>query len=176
MKIIQLMSVSIITMLLMACSSQPEYRAAQGSGYGYQATKLSATQLRVSFKARGSDAEKAMDYALLRAAEVTLEQGYDWFIITHRETLLNNERLTTRAGLGYSNSRDVVTRCGLVSCTTASYPSQEFSAGIHIGGDRSGDIQSIIEIKLGQGIRPDTDASFDAIEVIRHLSPSAQSE
>lgn len=162
----------LFSFLFVACSSQPDYRKAEGSGYGYDATKLSETQYRVTFKARGSDASKAMDYALLRAAEVTLENGYDWFVITHRETLVNNERVEPNNSLRYTNSRDVVTRCGLVTCTTTSEPRSTFSAGIHIGGDRSRDIQSILEVKLGKGTRPDTDFSFDALEVRDNLSPS----
>lgn len=171
MKTLKLITLTIITLTLAACSSQPEYRAAEGSGYGYDATQLTDTQYRVTFKARGSDADKAMDYALLRAAEVTLQNGYDWFIVTHRETLIDNERIEPSSTLRYSDSRDVVTRCGLVSCTTTSYPRSSFSAGIHIGGDKSRDIKSILEIKLGKGVRPDTDASFDALEVRQHLSP-----
>lgn len=171
MKTLKLITFTIITLTLAACSSQPEYRAAEGSGYGYDATQLTDTQYRVTFKARGSDADKAMDYALLRAAEVTLQNGYDWFIVTHRETLIDNERIEPSSTLRYSDSRDVVTRCGLVSCTTTSYPRSSFSAGIHIGGDKSQDIKSILEIKLGKGVRPDTDASFDALEVRQHLSP-----
>ncbi|WP_241967845.1 CC0125/CC1285 family lipoprotein [Pseudidiomarina homiensis] len=172
MNIIKLMSIALVSVVLAACSSQPDYRAAEGSsGYGYDATQLTDTQYRVTFKARGSDADKAMDYALLRAAEVTLQNGYDWFVVTHRETLIDNERVEPSSTLRYADSRDVVTRCGLVSCTTTSYPRSTFSAGVHIGGDRSQDIKSILEIKLGKGVRPDTDASFDALEVRQHLSP-----
>ncbi|WP_417690628.1 CC0125/CC1285 family lipoprotein [Pseudidiomarina sp.] len=171
MKTLKLLTFSLITLTLAACSSQPDYRAAEGSGYGYNATQLTDTQYRVTFKARGSDADKAMDYALLRAAEVTLQNGYDWFIVTHRETLVDNQRVEPSSALRYNDSRDVVTRCGLVSCTTTSYPRSSFSAGVHIGGDKSQDIKSILEIKLGKGVRPDTDASFDALEVRQHLSP-----
>lgn len=170
---IKIATVLFLSVLMTACSSQPDYRAVDGSGYGYDTTQLTDTQYRVTFKAKGSDADKAMDYALLRAAEVTLQDGYDWFVVTHRETLIDDQRVEPTSTLGYSNSRDVVTRCGLISCETTSYPRSSFSAGVHIGGDRSQDIKSIIEIKLGKGVRPDTNASFDALEVRQHLSPEA---
>ncbi len=165
------LSVIFASALLVACSSQPEYREAKGSGYGYQETKISETQYRVGFKARGTDKSKAMDYALLRAAEVTLENGHDWFIVTHRETLIDRERVRSGSSLGYMNSHDVVTRCGAISCTTRHYPRSSYSAGIHIGGNSSSEIESILEIKIGKGMRPDTDYSFNASEVKENLSP-----
>lgn len=171
MKTIYLLTGFIIAITLSACSSQPDYRKAEGSGYGYQETKVSETDYRVSFKARGSDSTKAMDYALLRAAEITIEQGYDWFVVTHRETLIDRERVEPNNSLSYTNSRDVVTRCGLISCTTREYPSSSMSAGIHIGGNESSEIQSILVIRIGKGTRPDTDYSFNALEVKENLKP-----
>lgn len=171
MKTLNIMLFTALTLVLAGCSSQPDYRKAEGSGYGYQETKISDTQYRVSFKARGTDKTKAMDYALLRAAEVTLENGYDWFVVTHRETLVDRERVQPDTSLGYTSSRDMVTRCGLVTCTTTSYPRTSMSAGVHIGGNESSEIQSILEVKLGKGMRPDTDYSFSAKEVKDNLSP-----
>ncbi|WP_404409492.1 hypothetical protein LG272_02715 [Pseudidiomarina marina] len=162
---------TLASLVLVGCSSQPDYRKAEGSGYGYQETKISDTQYRVSFKARGSDKTKAMDYALLRAAEVTLENGYDWFVVTHRETLIDRERVSPESSIGYTSSNDMVTRCGLISCTTTHYPRDTFSAGVHIGGRKSSEIESIVEIKIGKGTRPDTDYSFNALEVKENLSP-----
>lgn len=173
MKIQKWLTFLFISLTLSACSSQTDYSAAKGASYGYAEQQLTETQYRVTFKARGSDTDKAQDYALLRAAEITLADGYDWFIVTHRETLINNKSSETANNLRYTSSRDVVTRCGLVSCTTTSYPRSAYRAGIHIGGDTSQTITSILEIKLGKGVRPDTDKSFDAFEVKQHLSPSS---
>lgn len=162
----------LVSLFMFGCSSQPDYRAAEGDGYGYQATQITDTQYRISFKARGSDQAKAMDYALLRAAEVTLEQGYDWFVVTHRETFVDRERTRPSTEIGYANSSEMVTRCGLISCTTTRYPRSSLHAGIHIGGRESSDIQTIIEVKLGTGVRPDSDHSFAAQAVVENLSPT----
>ena len=85
----------LVLIVLGGCASQPAYRAAENGGYGYTETKLTDTQYRVYFKGRGSDKTKAMDYAMLRAAEVTIEQGYDWFVVANRETLIDREKVTT---------------------------------------------------------------------------------
>ena len=174
MKTMNFLTVIFASLLVIGCSSQPDYREAEGNGYGYQATKLTDKQYRISFKARGSDQNKAMDYALLRAAEVTKENGYDWFVVTHRETFVDRERISPQSSIGYTNSSNMVTRCGLVSCTTTHYPRSTMSAGIHIGGSESSDIQTVLEIQLGTGVQPDSEHSFEAQAVIDNLSPKTE--
>lgn len=163
----------MLTFSLAACSTQPDYRAAEGRGYGYSETKLTDTQYRVSFKARGTDKSQAMNYAMLRAAEVTLQEGYDWFLIVHRDTLVDRESVAN-PNLGYMTSRDMVTYCGVSGCYVRSYPRTAFSAGIHLGGQTDSDIEVVLEIKIGKGPRPDTDYSFDAREVVDNLRPKTE--
>lgn len=164
-----------LTFSLAACTSQPDYRAASDGGYGYSETKLTDTQYRVSFKARGTDKSQAMNYAMLRAAEVTIQEGYDWFLIVHRDTLVDRERVSN-PNLGYMTSRDMVTYCGVAGCYVRSYPRTAFSAGIHLGGQTDSDIEVVLEIKMGSGPIPDTDYSFNAEEVVNNLRPKTEQE
>ena len=67
--------------LVAACASTPAYGPAAKSGaMGYESLQIENNRFRVSYT--DTDAAKARDRALLRAAEVTLEQGAEWFEVT----------------------------------------------------------------------------------------------
>jgi hypothetical protein len=88
-----------ISMGLGACSttagSRPgptPYQPAGAQTYGYGEQRLEADRWRVTFQGNTrTDRTLVEDSLLLRAAEITVEQGYDWFQIAHRAT--DGERL-----------------------------------------------------------------------------------
>ncbi|APD95632.1 hypothetical protein BM523_17415 [Alteromonas mediterranea] len=165
----------VLAVLVMAgCASQPDYRQAQKGGFGYTESKLSDTQYRVHFKAKGSDKGKAMDYAMLRAAEVTLLEGYDWFVVTDRETLVDKETVQTTPTAGFSQRYARVTDCGVLTCRTSYHPTTQFETGVFVGGSQKSEIESILSIELGKGTRPSSATSFDAREVRDNLRPKTE--
>ncbi|RUO63747.1 CC0125/CC1285 family lipoprotein [Pseudidiomarina insulisalsae] len=163
------------SLLLTACATQPDYRPAEDGGYGYNETKITETNYQVEFKARGTDKGAAMNYALLRAGEVTLNNGYDWFVITHRSTSVDKETVYG-TGYDYMAPGDMVTYCSVVRCYTRYYPRSAFHAGIHVGGRTDSDIQVSLDIKLGSGPQPDSKYSYDASEVVANLKPKTESD
>ena len=125
----------VIAVIIMAgCASQPDYRQAKQGGFGYTESKLSDIQYRVHFKAKGTDKAKAMDYAMLRAAELTLLEGYDWFVVTDRETLVDKETVQTTPTAGFSQRYARVTDCGVLTCRTSYHPTTQFETGVFVGG------------------------------------------
>lgn len=176
MRFTQVLTVTLTSLVLLACSSQPAYRAAEGEGgYGYNETQLSDTQYRVTFKARGTDKNMATNYAMLRAAEVTLMNDFDWFVISHRETTIDKETVRN-PDWSYTNSREMVTYCSATGCYTRSYPSSAFSAGIHVGGRTDSDIAVNLEIRMGNGKQPDTNHSYNAKQVRDNLQTKISEE
>ena len=163
----------VIAVIIMAgCASQPDYRQAKQGGFGYTESKLSDTQYRVHFKAKGTDKAKAMDYAMLRAAELTLLEGYDWFVVTDRETLVDKETVQTTPTAGFSRRYARVTDCGVLTCRTSYHPTTQFETGVFVGGSQKSEIESILNIELGKGTRPSSATSFDAREVRENLQPN----
>ena len=88
----RLMRVSTILTLLLsgvlvACSSATQYQAAEKrGGQGYTETQLGKDRYRITFTGNSvTDKETVSDYALLRAAELTLQEGYDWFHLVARD-------------------------------------------------------------------------------------------
>ena len=165
----------VLAVLIMAgCASQPDYRQAKKGGFGYTESKLSDTQYRVHFKAKGSDKGKAMDYAMLRAAELTLLEGYDWFVVTDRETLVDKETVQATPNAGFSQRYARVTECGVLTCRTSYHPTTQFETGVFVGGSQQSEIESILSIEMGKGTRPASATSFDAREVRDNLQPKTE--
>ncbi|MBR9912463.1 MAG: hypothetical protein GYB33_19150 [Gammaproteobacteria bacterium] len=171
---------ALLTVSLAACSSTHPYQRAQGSGFGYKESAISTDRYRVHYKARGNDTAEAMDMALLRAAELTLLEGYDWFVVVDREQISERNRThhsgSSFSGNSFSASRqqEVVRDCGLLGCTTYTRPGTRYSMGINLGdsagynGGRS-HVESILEIRMGKGERPQQGDSYAAYEVSRRL-------
>lgn len=150
--------------LISACSSRPDYRAAKNNGYGYQESVINQDKLRVHFKTRNDNKLKAIDYTFLRAAELTVKQGYDWFVVTNRDVIVdgkNQPRTSINTGFGTGRS------CGLYGCTNQ--PSTHLGIGINLGDNVGQDIESILEVKLGKGVRPEQQESYEAREIIENM-------
>ena len=78
--------------LLLASCAGPTYREKSKFGDGYSETRLSENIFRVSYEGTiSTDQERATDFAWLRAAELTLKNGYRFFKIIDRNSLLKTE-------------------------------------------------------------------------------------
>ncbi len=160
---------SLCLIILSGCASQPTYRPADRSGFGYQESQLSDSQYRIQFAMRGDQKAKAMDYALLRAAEITLEKGYDWFIVVDRHTISESKDRGSSVGVGVGRHTQVQRSCGLLGCTTTSRPVYGYGVSAEFD-NQSNKTESILEVKIGRGVRPETYNSYDANEVLEKLS------
>lgn len=84
---------------LAACAVPTPYQAAV-DGYGYTQQQLETDRYRVGFSGNSVTTRATVqDYLLYRAAELTVEQGHDWFTVVNQDL----ERSTTYYGAGYNN-------------------------------------------------------------------------
>jgi hypothetical protein len=68
-------------------SGQTPYQAANQGKYGFSDQRIEANRFRVMFEGNSrTSRQRVEDSLLLRAAEVTLENGYDWFQVAQRST------------------------------------------------------------------------------------------
>ncbi len=82
-----LAGLSAIALAACATAVGTTYAPADSKGYGYTETRIEADRYRVTFAGDGATPVEAVeDYALLRAAELALENGYDWFRVVGRTT------------------------------------------------------------------------------------------
>lgn len=157
------MAALMMVLLLSACAAPAVYQPAKDGGYGYRESQVADNRYRVSFRMRGDNRLDAMDYALLRASELTLIADYDWFVIVDRQV----DGVQQASGSKVSARRTLGTQrhCGLLGCTTDSSPAY----GAEISSGNRSEQEVILEIRLGKGVRPTEGDSYDALEVRDNL-------
>src|SRR3546814_19669289 len=76
--------------------STPYVPAAVGEGYGHAVQQIESDRFRVSFAGNSlTDRRTVENYLLYRAAELTLAQGKDHFVVVSRETDRKSTRLNS---------------------------------------------------------------------------------
>jgi hypothetical protein len=124
----------------------------------------------VQFKSDSKLLGDASDYALFRSAELTKQQGYDWFVVSSKETFVESVKQQPRSSVDFTKIRQVERNCGLLTCETRSRPCTELGGNINtdLNNDRK-EVHSILEIRMGKGIKPNED-SYGAQDVVYNLS------
>lgn len=153
---IKLTASLILICTLVACSSQPAYRAATGSGFGYSEQRITDNYYRVNFKARGDNSAEAKAYALRRAAELTAIQGYDWFVVLEHDILTERERPRSQIGAGVRHT--TVQDCSLLGCRSRTVQQPDYQAELS-GGSRE-QVEVALEIRMGKGVMPDNATAY----------------
>jgi hypothetical protein len=157
--------VAAAVLSLGACASLAPYGPQQGPrGQGYSEQRIESDRYRVSYNGVGAPGPVA-DMALLRAADLTLDQGYDWFEVTQRyidgrPDSAGGFRPSVSVGVGSSSGR------------YGGYRYSGTSTGVGVGLNFQGPspTSTLLEVRLGRGARPDRGEAYDAREVRRALS------
>lgn len=80
---------TIAVLAIAGCAHPTPYQpqsASSSHSTGYSDERLSADRFRVSFRGNSLTSRETVEaYLLYRAAELTVEQGYDWFSVIDRE-------------------------------------------------------------------------------------------
>lgn len=80
-----------------ACATSTPYGPATGKNpYGFSDQKIEDNRYRIVFRGNSSTEREAVEtYLLYRAAELTLENGFDYFVVTEQDTEANRRYSTT---------------------------------------------------------------------------------
>jgi len=89
-----------MALLVSACATGPSaYGPANGSTTGFKNTQIQQDRFRVSYT--GQSLEEARDYALLRAAEIAINEGYTHFKVINGYTSDNGRSpVSSNIGIG----------------------------------------------------------------------------
>lgn len=149
---------ALAALSLAACASTPTvYQAATGPGaVGYSEYRIEPGRYRVMFRGGSSASERqVMDYALVRAADLTLAEGYEWFRVS--------DRSMNYSGGGGSGPRFSIGVGG---------GSWGHSSGVGMGvgttfgddgyGSGSGAPTASLEVFMGRGPKPPSVDVYDA--------------
>lgn len=148
---------------LAACTSPTPYRAATDDT-GYRDQQIETNRFRVSFTGNSATPlNRVQDYALYRAAELTVANGYDYFKVASRSTdtrggVVGGPSVGVGVGGGTGGSGGI--GIGLSSMLGGGYPE-----GYTVSMD----------IVTFRGEKPAADQSaYDAHQVLQRLAPTVQ--
>lgn len=140
-----------------ACASLAPYGAQTGpGGQGYSEQRIENNRYRVTYHGVGAPGPVA-DLALLRAAELTTQEGYDWFEVTQRwidGRLDSAGGVRPSVGVGYGSSR--------YDGRYGSYSSSGLGVGVGLNFSGPSPTSTSLEIVMGDGQRPDRPNAYDA--------------
>jgi hypothetical protein len=148
----------IALLVLSACSGGPTtYQPAAGGDRGFSEMRIEQDRYRVRFAAGGDIGfDRAEDYALRRAAEITLREGGEWFQVVAR-TREGNDR--NPVGVGGSLGR---------SWGSDGFRASAVGIGLRIDGS-AGEKEVTLEILIRSGPRADSPQAYDARAVLEHI-------
>ena len=73
--------------VLAGCATATPYQPATEGGYGFHEQQIEANRVRITFRGNSvTDRSIVENYLLYRAAEVTLQNGKDYFVVVNRDT------------------------------------------------------------------------------------------
>lgn len=85
--VVRAAAVFAFALVLAGCVTPTPYQAAAPRGNGYSEERLDRNKFRVTFKGNAQTPREVVeDYLLYRAAELTLQNGFDHFVMVGRET------------------------------------------------------------------------------------------
>jgi hypothetical protein len=103
-----LAAVATGALLVAGCATETTYRPATGQGFqrtGYSDRQIEPNRFLVSFAGNSVTSRDTVErYLFFRAAELTLQQGFDYFVMADRDTNLQSRTYTTPGvggGFGY---------------------------------------------------------------------------
>ena len=87
------------TLLVAGCATETRYRPATGQGFnrqGYSERMIEPGRFLVSFAGNSVTSRDTVErYLFYRAAELTLQQGFDYFVMADRDTNLQSRTFST---------------------------------------------------------------------------------
>ncbi len=149
----KMLGIAAAALAVSACASLAPYGPQTSpNGQGYAEQRIENDRYRVTYKGVGERGSVA-DYALLRAAELTMEQGFDWFEVTQSWT-------DGRPGGGGGVRPSVSIGAG--SGRWGGYSSSGVGVGVGLNLSGPEPTSTSIEVRMGHGSRPDRPDAYDA--------------
>lgn len=165
-----------------SCTTATPYQPATGSGSyraGYSDEQIESNRFRVSFAGNSLTSRETVErYLLYRAAELTLQRGFDHFVLVERDTEKRTNTYVNRSfgpgPWGYWSPywRWYRPRYGWRSWSPF-YDDPFWDRDLDVRTvDR---YEAMAEIVTGRGPKPATNVrAFDAREVVDRLGPTIQ--
>jgi hypothetical protein len=151
--------------LLISCATPYQPKSFMG---GYTDSRIDSNTARVTFYGNGHTSRETVENDMLyRCAQVTLNDGYDYFVIVEGETTPTYSSFTTPGTYnGYTNTNvNVYGNTGYTTSTTTGYyqPGQTFTTQR---------FQATVIIKMFKGQKPaGLFNAYNAKEILSYINP-----
>lgn len=168
--------VVVASLALGACSTTTPYQpAVQGGGFGFSEQKIEEGRYRITFRGNSATTREQVENSLLyRAAELTLQNGFDHFVLLENDTEAKTSYSST------STSPAFYGRYGFgrpFCCYGFPYYAYGFGWGYPYGGypydSYTREItrySAVAYVSLHKGAKPaENPQAFDARQVIENL-------
>lgn len=154
----------VLAPALVACVTTPTPYQPRHNNEGYSEQKLEANRYRIAFAGNSATPRETVEnYVLYRAAEVTLANGYDHFVVTGNESREEPSARGGNVGLGFGGFS--------IGSGGGFGLGVGVSTGTGYGGGR-GDYLGQADIVMFKGPKPtDQPRAFDARELRNNLEP-----
>ena len=175
-------AVIVLALMASACTTPTPYQPLPSAGSergGYSDQRLEENRFRVTFTGNSMTSRETVEtYLLYRAAELTIANGYDWFVMADRATERHSQTYLDRpfgpGPWGYWGPSWRYYGRGF------GWRSWDPFWGDPFWGDRV-DVRTVdrfeaaAEIVMGKGAKPNNDPRiFDAHAVVENLRPRIQ--
>jgi hypothetical protein len=153
----------IASLLLAGCATATPYQPIN-DGLGYAEQRLETNRYRITYTGNSATPRETVEnYVMYRAAEVTLNNGYDWFVIADRQTRGDPAKSGSSGGVGFG-----------IGGSSGNFGSGlSIGLGTVLGGNNGPAYNSQADILVFKGAKPaDNTKAFDAREVRDNLQAS----
>lgn len=154
--------------VLAACETTAYRGATYEGGYGYSEQAIEADRYLVTFNgSSATELETVENLLLYRAAELTVEQGYDHFVIVRRDTETEIQTVRTPLYGPYSARYGFYHRYYHPRHGWYGWHDPFWNGAVREQITRH---EAQAEIMMRRGPAPDNPDAYEAREVVQHLS------
>lgn len=182
MRIVDIALAASLALSLAACETATPYQPLQKGSHvagGFSEQKLDSNHVRVSFKGNTDTPRATVEtYLLYRAAELTVQNGYDWFEPVERHTDRDKRTFVDPdpfygPGYGWGYFRPSWSFYGPRGWGPWGPYGYGWGGGATVSTVQ--EFQATAEIAMGHGAKPtDNPRAMDAREVMTNLGPKIQ--
>ena len=152
---------ALLSLAACAAVGPATYGPADSKGFGYEETRIESDRYRITYRGSGDmPPEIVEDYALKRAGELALENGYNWFRVIGLQTT-GEQRGGVGLGAGVGG--------GSYGRSTSVGVGVSSNLGTIGGRDY---FTTRLEVLMGVGEPPDDGDYYDAQDVVARIAPA----
>jgi len=182
---------------LFACVSSTPYGPANRSGFGYADQRIDSSRYRVTFRGNAATRRETVEnFLLYRSAELTVQNGFDYFVVVENDTEARSYFTSLYGSSFYGTTfspfygggfgprgfgRGRFGRGGFRGAGFGAFPYYPYGFGFGPGYGANSvrentQYSAIAFISLHNGEKPeDQNAAFDAREVLQNIGPTITS-